>query len=210
MRKIKLTLSKANKIKVELSKFITQEASKKLQEVKHEFIFGKDDSLRPREEIKDDLDKLIQSTKAQFDFQMKEIKDFHKAFFSVKSSIFAANQACGLSDVMIKISEVELLTKAINEYKVSVDSSYSTIVGPDNLDTYTKQIVSTVSSFRPENSGHHFTKGDVQPLSKKDIDQILKDLKREKDKLIDEKTRLNNVTEIEVEIEDGVIEYLGL
>jgi hypothetical protein len=166
--------------------------------------------MRPREEIKDELDKLIQSTKAQFDFQMKEIRDFHRAFFSIKSSIFSANQTCGLSDIMIKISEVELLMKAINEYQSVMSSSYSTIISPDNFESYTKQIVSTVSSFSPENSGHHYTKGDVQPLSKKDIEQILKDFKREKDKLIDEKTRLNNVTEIEVEMEDGVLDYLGL
>lgn len=209
MKQIKLTLNKANKVKVDITKFLTGEITKRLSDVKEDYLFSKKDSPE-LDRISGRLLEMVKSSKDKLDQELKLASDFQKALFNLKGAIFKANIESGLSDILLKISQNELESKYITTLTSLEQSHYGdTSISADRIDLTSRQISSIISR-KDEVNGADYTKISIVPLTKKETESLLRELKKQKDRLNDEKTRVNNVTEITVELEDGVIEYLGL
>lgn len=209
MAQVKLTLNKANKVKVDITKFLTGEISKRLTEVKEEHLFSKKDSTNLTD-LSVKLSEMVKVSKSKLDVELKLASDFQKALFNLKGAIFKANIESGLSDILLKTSQNELETKYISTLTSLEHNHYGeTSVSADRIDLTSRQISSIISR-KDEMNGVDYTKISVVPLTKKETESLLRNLKKQKDKLNDEKNRINNVTEITVDLEDGVIDYLGL
>jgi hypothetical protein len=209
MAQVKLTLNKANKVKVDITKFLTGEITKRLTEVKEEYLFSKKDSTE-LDRISQRLLEMIKASKEKLDSELKLASDFQKALFNLKGAIFKANIESGLSDILLKISQNELENKYLSSLSSLEQAHYGeTSTSSDKIDLTSRQISSIISR-KEEVNGLDYTKVSVVPLTKKETESLLRNLKKQKDRLNDEKTRINNVTEITVDLEDGVIEYLGL